>query len=456
MKNYIEPYAKENSLLQLSLFYFGKGRSERTSVEWIDNSGGKCQLECICKYGVPGSFDQDCYTGTMRIWVKQGMPKEGIKLNYSDIARELHLDPKDWVTRIKKSLKKLAQARYEFTRCFIDAESKKCEENVHFSLFDSASLFEYEQGKSKRKSESYLIFPDEIQKNLEAKYYQLLDMGWYRALPEGLARRLYEYLSKRRYHNVNGKFTISEQALCRWLPIVDKNVTTRRKRLKKIAQALIDAGYLCDYEFNNKKKHCIFSYAEQNKSKEKNVVENSQEGEKKVPEEIEKTIQQKEELLEEEIVSPQVKTTYLEALKWLESLPYFHQKRKDEIAQENMKEIANCYPGIRQAYEQQSNSGKRPGPGWVYNAFKEKWSFPSATEPRLPETPKGKWCKAAKELFDSWSEQKQKEFWKSLRLFVGTCVTDEQFNSLTETGKMWGFWAPKFMEVQELIELEPR
>ena len=51
---------------------------------------------------------------------------EKIKLNYSDIARELHLDPpRAWVTDIKKSMKKLAQARYEFTGCFIKAEMHK-------------------------------------------------------------------------------------------------------------------------------------------------------------------------------------------------------------------------------------------------------------------------------------------------------------------------------------------
>ena len=231
MSGYLEPYIKEKNLLQLSLFYFGKGRLKRTEVKWLGKHG-ECKLECVCKYGVPGSFDQDVYTACMRLWVKQGKPDDGIYLNYSDIARELCLKPKDSVGRIKASLKRLAQARYEFTECFIlmDQGNPRIF-NTHFSLFDSASLFDYKQGtrRSKRVSESKLIFPKEIKNNLEAQYYQYLEMTWYRALPDGLPRRLYEYLEKRRYHNVDGVFTIAEDTLCRWLPITDKHTTKEKE-----------------------------------------------------------------------------------------------------------------------------------------------------------------------------------------------------------------------------------
>ena len=233
MANFIEPYAKENNILQLSLFYFGKGRPQRSIVTWEDEIGDY-QLECMCKYGVPGSFDQDVYTACMRIWVKQGMPSNGIKLNYSDIARELALEPRDWNGKIKKALKKLAQARYEFTKCFIKADKNGNKRiNTHFSLFDSASLFVHERGKSKRNSESQLVFPEVIKENLEAKYYQLLDMVWYRALPQGISRRLYEYLAKRRYHSVNGALKISEAVICRWLPITTKKYYCEAKNFEK-------------------------------------------------------------------------------------------------------------------------------------------------------------------------------------------------------------------------------
>jgi len=264
MKNFIEPYAKEKNTLQLALFYFGKGRPEKNLTKWSDEDG-KYKLECVCKYGVPGSFEQDVYTATMRLWIKQNRPKDGIKLNYSDIARELRLEPpKHYVGQIKNALERLAQARYEFKQCFIQVkEGEPIKIDTHFSLYDSASLFTFKvgEGKSKRTGQSQLIFPQEIQKNLEAKYYQLLDMVWYRKLPEGLPRRLYEYLEKRRYHNVNGKFSIAEVSLCRWLPVTDKNPTQRRKTLKHTSQPLIDCGYLISYEFDKTNRVCTFTYA---------------------------------------------------------------------------------------------------------------------------------------------------------------------------------------------------
>lgn len=270
-----EYYFKENNMLQLSLFCFNRHRPEKTFVKWEDD-GGKYSLECNCKYGAPGSFEQDCYTAVMRIWVKKNMPKDGISLNYSDIARELKLSPpRAWVTRIKKALKRMGMARYEFVECFIDATQKKRKKlTTSFSLFDTASLFEYSDGKSKRNSESYLVFPAQVQKNLEANYYQKLDMAWFRALPEGLSRRLYEYLDKRKYHSDKNKsFRISEEAICRWLPIKDVNVTKRRNRLKKVTMPLVNLGYLSKYDFDKVKKIAIFTYTDNKKPINQDQVE---------------------------------------------------------------------------------------------------------------------------------------------------------------------------------------
>lgn len=353
--DYMEPYAKENNLLQLSLFHFGKRRPvpEKTVSEWADGRGNY-KLTCVCQYGVPGSFEQDVYAACMRIWVKNGMPATSIKLNYSDIARELNLTPiKAWVGKIKKSLRKLAQARYEFVQCFIkadDAGNKKV--STHFSLFDSASLFEHERGKSKRISESELIFPDIIKGNLEAKYYQLLDMVWYRALPEGLARRLYEYLAKRHYHNVDGKFTISEEALCRWLPIVDKNVTNRRKRLKKISNSLIDKGFLSSYVFDKKKKLCIFEYARNPTPKVHDIVSSSAKDSAK-----------------DCIVTAEEQAVFVDFLDWINNIPYFHKSKKRDIASLPISKVIDLYPRIRGSYEELVEKNEKPKAVWIHKEF---------------------------------------------------------------------------------------
>ena len=359
---FLEPYAKENNILQLSLFYFGRPRPKKTEIVWQDKDGSY-KIECYCDYGVPGSFEQDCYTACMRIWVRQGMPKKGISVTYANIAHELDLSsPRSWSSKIKKALQVIGLARYKFTQSFISvADGVPKRINTYFSLFDTASLYSYKKQDKQRGRESQLIFPQEIRRNLECKYYQLLDMAWYRALPEGLPRRLYEYLAKRRYHNIGGDFIIAEELLCRWLPIKDNNVTTRRKTLKKIAEALIDAGYLRAYYFNRPKKQWIFSYAQASiPPKQKTAAELAEQ----VP------VDQRH--------GQQIQSVFLEALNWVATIPYFRKRRKQKLFALPMEQIVRRYPGIRHDYERLAEKGSLPKASWIYQRFME--------EPRRTET----------------------------------------------------------------------
>ena len=170
-----EVYLKENNLLQLCLFDFSQGEKKtRTEMVWSDNNE-EYALICDCSLGVPGAFEQDVYAACMRIWVKQGMRENKITITYSEIARELGLNPKNWVTKIKKALHKLGHARYHLKKCFIRAKAHE-QADIHFSLFNTAALFQHGKGKAKRNSESILEFPQEILENIEANYYQRLDL----------------------------------------------------------------------------------------------------------------------------------------------------------------------------------------------------------------------------------------------------------------------------------------
>lgn len=420
---YLEPYVKENNLLQLSLFYFGKSRPKRTLVQWSD-AQGEYSLDCVCKFGVPGSFDQDVYTACMRLWVKQGMPKGMLETSYSEIARELRLEPpKDYVWKIKKSLDKLAQARYQFTQCFIQADEDGNDRiDAHFSLFDSAALFSHHkgEGKSKKKGRSRLYFPDEIRENLEAKYYQYLDMAWYRILPDGLPRRLYEYLCKKRYRGINSAFVISEEAICRWLGITDAHTTNRRKRLGKIAQALIEKDFLKSYQFDVKKKQCTFVYAQSGPPPgmgeeeitgaiEGKVIPTEENGTAKFtdarliapadytshkalamgdvqyikvsPFEV-KQVALAENARERDIEAKAIGSAnessdsaintnaMVEALQWLNFIPYLRKEAVKEIA--SSPDFLKAYPAVRAEYERQKNKIDRPA-GWVRKAFAQGW-----------------------------------------------------------------------------------
>jgi hypothetical protein len=349
MSGNLEPYAKENNILQLGLFDFGRKKKKRMVTKWEDEAG---EISLVCsaeEYGVPGSFEQDIYTAVMRLWIKQGMSKS-VVLNYSDIVKELGLgEPRNWVSRVKKGLKCLAMARYEFKKCFLQKQEDGLEKiTAYFSLFSSASLFDFDKKgkKNKRNSESYLVFPAEIQRNLDKKYYQILDMSWYRKLKDGLPRRLYEYLDKKRYLAKKGKFSISEKLICQWLPITDKNTTTRRKTLEKTVNNLIKAKYLAGYSFDKKKKICTFQYSYRSSSKK-----------------IDTTLNHKDK--------------YKEIRLWLDKIPYLRKTAIEEIL--IMENIESIYIDVRSEYERQKANIKSK-PGWIRNAFQKRYKMAISEE----------------------------------------------------------------------------
>ncbi len=416
--NYQELYAKENNSVQLPLFHFGKGKRPNTIITKWKDGNKEYQLRCDCCYGVPGSFEQDVYTATMRIWIKQGM-QENVIFNYSDIARELHLNPpKDYVKQIREAMKRLSMARYEFSKCFLLKKRDRTESlDVYFSLYDSASLFAFDPKfknlNNKRRSKNTIIFPTELKKNLENQYYQLLEMSWYRALPEGLSRRLYEYLEKRRYHSIQGEFIISEELLCRWLPVLDQHSTRRRRTLANIAQPLIEKGYLKSYKFDPMREHCIFTYAskyalpiEITPEILKAAAQAKEEDSKKM---LEKVLPAPPEKMPDQSVKPQDQEKYLEALNWLDTIPHFHKARKKEIASLPLEHVAKHYPGIKAAYEKQLQEGNAPKVGWVYKAFMDGWSFSQGVA-KKPETPREKLDRLIDEAWNGLSQEEQEQY----------------------------------------------
>ena len=251
-------YCKEKNLLQLPIFYFEMANKEKIEISWEEENGRKCEIICCSSEGLPGSLEQDVYAACMRLWILQQMPR-AIEVQYTDIAKILLLNPVQWRTKIKKALFKLGAARYKFTHCFIDAKNRTISSTEFFSLFDTAE-FQDEKKKGGKWNKNKLYFPEEIKINLEQKYYQWLDFSLYMSIKSGVPRRLYEYLDKRRYHQIEGTFTISEEKLFRWIPLTNKNISSRRKTLRDGMQSLIEMQYLENYQWDRKSKLCSITY----------------------------------------------------------------------------------------------------------------------------------------------------------------------------------------------------
>lgn len=205
---------------------------------------------------------------------KAKMPIDGIEVENSDIASVLGLDYRNWCTKIKKSILKLGAARYEFVECFVDAKSRQVTSIKQFSLFGGTEVNEI-KGNGYKVNRYRLTFPEEIKVNLEKDYYQWLDFELYKKIKTGVARRLYEFLEKRRYHNVDNTFSIGEEKIFRWLPLLNSNVRQGRKTLKKAVESLLEESYLESYEWNSKSKFWSFTYARKIKRKTKKSANDS-------------------------------------------------------------------------------------------------------------------------------------------------------------------------------------
>lgn len=79
-------------------------------------------------------------------------------------------------------------------------------------------------------------------------------------------------------------------------------------------------------------------------------------------------------------IHTEVNNKHAEALQWIDTIPYFNKKRKQEIAELPPSDIEKVYIGIRKEYERLTNEGKKPKVGWVYKAFMEGWEFSGILE----------------------------------------------------------------------------
>lgn len=232
-------------LNEIPLFYFGKGRPRDLETSWFDK--GKYTFKCSGALGVPGSFDQDCYTAVICLWIRKGKPVV-LDASYSEIAQCLSLKPQDWVSRVKKSLVVLSHVKYQISIRLItwgnNLDVKF--ERYSFSLFESLSLYNHKGKEDKRSGKIYITIPNKISNNLDTTYYEFLDIKEYRSIPQGLPRRLYEYLLKN--FEIGPEFELHSDDICRVLPVRDRNASARRRRLEKVFTFLRRSGVLLTYK----------------------------------------------------------------------------------------------------------------------------------------------------------------------------------------------------------------
>ena len=136
----------------------------------------------------------------------------------------------------------------------------------------------------------------------------------------------------------------------------------RRKTLKKAADSLITSGFLSSYIFDTKKKICLFTYSKKSRPQ----------GEKDT--EFEETevigiVVDKTSKVKHNEVTREQQCLFVDALDWIDSIPYFHKKRRKEIAALPISQVAQKYSKVKQEYDKLEEEGKKPKPNWIYACF---------------------------------------------------------------------------------------
>ncbi|MBI4707336.1 MAG: replication initiation protein [Candidatus Omnitrophica bacterium] len=261
---------------------------------------------------------------------------------------------------------------------------------------------------------------DWLLKIKESNFFKYLNFEYYKALKRPISRRLYEILSPKCY---DGKeWHIHATKFGTDIPISKRKVRTKEgakeviyasdvltairpgineiNRLAKSpditekAKVLPGDVFTVEYRITGQKQDRLIHFkthrVELAKKKELPEPINSalphlqqdkaelQDGTQVIPDphQIVPTALQANKPEKQSTISSHLQQTYCECIAWLESIPGFHPDRKQEIYALPMEQIVKDYPDIRKKYEAMKEKNKKPTPGWVYSAFKNKYIFP--------------------------------------------------------------------------------
>lgn len=378
--------------------------------------------------------------------------------------------------RVEDSLKRWKNVSIEFHGTFYD---NKRYISIGFGIIDNYKIDEDTKKVTVSFNKNWLI------KIKQSNFFKYINFEYYKSLKRPVSRRMYEILSPKCYDGKEWHIRLTN--LGNNLPIFKRKINTKDgekdvmyasdvlvaikpafndiNRLAKSldvaekAKALPGDVFTVEYRITGEGQDRVI-HIKTNRvelPKKENAPALPVVVDQQTQPMIERPIVKKQQPLqisEAKQEPDQTQVKYLEALKWLEAIPYFNAKRRDEISLIPMQDVVQCYPGIKQKYEELTKDGEKPGPGWVYKAFTEKWQFPDKTKPVFPETPQGKLSRQAKELFDSWDTAQQQKFLAKLYDYVVNQMgfSREEYEAMQNSGKTWHGWGKMLMEQLGLIQ----
>jgi hypothetical protein len=444
--------------------YFQNLRYEKNAFLWNDIEG------YIYQSNSPPDYVDMLILLYLMLTSEQKNYQAEIELSRYKILKGCNLDTR-WTgnyKRLEESLDRWCSVFIKFEGIFYDGKEYV---SVGFGIIDSYKVDKKDKKVFVRFNAEWLL------KIKESKFFKYINFEYYKKLKRPTSRRLYEILCKMFYDSddwkihavklgaklglskrkVQTKAGIKEVMYASDVIVAIKPAINDVNSLPLIPNIVKDTGispknlFTIESEATGKGQSTIIHFKKISVALGKTV------GVKQLPPPTRKVSQTKDDSTIDNAPfekNPDIdQAKYQEVIRWLETIPYFNKKRRDEIMSMPTRETVELYPAIKGEYESLAKAGKTPKPGWVYKAFAEKWQFVSKVELQIPETPQGKQACKAKELFDSWNESQQQEFIEKLHDYVVKQMgfTDQEYQNMYAKGHVWLTWIPNLMEQLGLL-----
>ena len=246
--------------IQYPLFSKNPKRKVNQIVKYFFNQKRDIYINVVPMNGnyIPGELEEKIFIILMKLMKKKGMQRRFV-VTANELKKELNMNTKDYVKRVKDALIRLASTNYQFKNTlYSNKEKSLLTKEVHTTIMSLEILkLEDEKNKSlkekisdKRIKEAYEIaVSDYFYDNLVSKGYLVYDSDTLLTITNGTSRTIYMLIEKLRFNDLYLKVDIL--FLIKRIPLKydKKNIARTIQTIGKSLEELKEKNLIKNFNF---------------------------------------------------------------------------------------------------------------------------------------------------------------------------------------------------------------
>lgn len=246
--------------IQYPLFSKNPKRKVNQIVKYFFNQKRDIYINVVPMNGnyIPGELEEKIFIALMKLMKKKGMQRKFI-VTANELKKELNMNTKDYIKRVKDALIRLASTNYQFKNTlYSNKEKSLLTKEVHTTIMNLEILrLEEEKNKSlkekisdKRIKEAYEIsVSDYFYDNLVSKGYLVYDSDILLTIDNGTSRTIYMLIEKLRFNDLYLKVDIL--FLIKRIPLKydKKNIARTIQTIGKSLEELKEKNLIKNFNF---------------------------------------------------------------------------------------------------------------------------------------------------------------------------------------------------------------